>query len=119
MVDLSGLLHVVFTGRFLLVDQIQKHVFTALSSGQILSGNQFGQAKLWDLRAKEESCLKCLDLATSTTSLLTLAQHPGRTHLILGGCSDGNLSLWDLRHKTHPLSIISRHSGPIWSVSSK
>merc|ERR1712110_1042266 len=97
-------------------DECSVRCSAALSSGQILTGNQFGQAKLWDMRTKDEFSLKCLDLTTSTTSLLALAQHPGRTHLILGGCSDGNLSLWDLRHKTYPVSIISRHTGPIWSL---
>ena len=88
-----------------------------MSSGHAMTGNQFGQAKLWDLRTNDLCAAKTLDLQTNNTSLLTLGQHPGRTHLILGGCSDGNLSLWDLRAASAPVSFISRHEGPIWTVS--
>jgi len=97
-------------------DECSVRCSIALSSGQVMSGNQFGQAKLWDLRTNDVDCVKSLDLATSTTSLLSIAQHPGRTHLILGGCSDGNLSLWDLRNGSQPVSYISRHSGPVWTL---
>jgi WD40 repeat protein len=88
----------------------------AMSSGHAMTGNQFGQAKLWDLRTHDLCAAKTLDLQTNNTSLLTLGQHPGRTHLILGGCSDGNLSLWDLRAASAPVSFISRHEGPIWTL---
>ena len=87
-----------------------------MSSGHVLSGNQFGQVKLWDIRSPESFCSNSLSLSDPTSSILSLAQHPGRTHLILGGCSDGNLSLWDLRQSSTPLSFIPRHNGPIWSV---
>jgi len=97
-------------------DECTVNCSLALSSGHVLSGNQFGQAKLWDLRSNEGAAAKTLKLASSYASLLTLAQHPGRTHLILGGCSDGNLSLWDLRQGKEPVSFIARHQGPIWTL---
>jgi len=97
-------------------DECTVNCSLALSSGHVLSGNQFGQAKLWDLRTNDSEASKTLKLTSSYSSLLTVAQHPGRTHLILGGCSDGHLSLWDLRQGKEPVSFIARHQGPIWTL---
>ena len=58
-----------------------------------------------------------LDVGEPAIAVLSIAQHPGRTHLILGGCSDGNLTLWDVRKGTDEPLVVARHDGAILDVS--
>jgi len=85
----------------------------ALSTGHILVGNEFGQAKIFDPRSNTVDPVQILDVGEPAISVLSIAQHPGRTHLILGGCSDGNLTLWDVRKGTDELLVVARHEGAI------
>ena len=61
--------------------------------------------------------MRILDVGEPAISVLSIAQHPGRTHLILGGCSDGNLTLWDVRKSTDEPLVVARHDGAILDVS--
>ena len=63
--------------------------------------------------------MQILDVGEPAISVLSIAQHPGRTHLILGGCSDGNLTLWDVRKGTDEPLVVARHEGAILDVSDK
>ena len=80
-------------------------------------GNEFGQAKIFDPRSNTVEPVQILDVGEPAISVLSIAQHPGRTHLILGGCSDGNLTLWDVRKGTDEPLVVARHEGAILDVS--
>jgi len=45
-----------------------------------------------------------------------MAQHPGRTHLVLGGTTGGLINVWDTRQGKGPLTCISKHSSAVLDV---
>jgi len=42
-----------------------------------------------------------------------LAQHPGRTNIVLGGSTDGTIFVWDTRSDKLPVSSIKKHTSPV------
>ena len=46
----------------------------------------------------------------------TLAQHPGRSNLVVGGATDGALFVWDTRSDKLPLTHIKKHSASVLEV---
>ena len=57
------------------------------------------------------------DLPEYGTSINSVAQHPGRTNLILGGTSDGNIYIWDIRQEKIPIVKLGSHIGRVNNVS--
>jgi len=85
---------------------------TSISSTTIASGNLFGQMKWWDVRtaeARPERIFSC----DEQVGINTLAQHPGRSNLVVGGATDGSLFVWDTRSDKLPLTHIKKHSAPV------
>jgi len=36
--------------------------------------------------------------------------HPTQRHIVFAGGQDGSLTVWDLRHNTFPVTLLSAHS---------
>jgi hypothetical protein len=39
-----------------------------------------------------------------------VVHHPTQRHMVLAGGEDGSLTVWDLRHNTFPVTLLSAHS---------
>jgi hypothetical protein len=45
--------------------------------------------------------------------------HPTQRHMVLAGGEDGSLTVWDLRHNTFPVTLLSAHSDTGTAVTPK
>ena len=39
-----------------------------------------------------------------------MMHHPTQRHIVFAGGQDGSLTVWDLRHNTFPVTLLSAHS---------
>jgi len=93
---------------------------TALSlsrAWELVSANLRGQLRLWDLRlpppqAMSTSCSS----AQAHGGVTCLARHPAQTHVLVAGCGDGVVGVWDLRSPQHPTTLLSAHGAPLGEV---
>ena len=88
----------------------------SLSSTTLASGNLFGQMKWWDVRTAETRAERTFDLDEPGQGVNCLAQHPGRTNLVVGGTTDGAVVVWDARSDKTPVSTLKKHAGPVLQV---
>lgn len=45
--------------------------------------------------------------------------HPTQRHMVLAGGEDGSLTVWDLRHNTFPVTLLSAHSDTGTAVTTR
>ncbi|CAL4095267.1 unnamed protein product, partial [Meganyctiphanes norvegica] len=83
-------------------------------SNEVVTGNQQGHLKLWDLRSQQPA--KNTLLSPDQISVTYLCGHPSQAHLIAAGGEDGALALWDMRNTQQPVTIIAAHEAPISEV---
>ncbi|GAB1608792.1 nucleoporin Nup43-like [Argonauta hians] len=89
---------------------------TYMRQDEILITNSTGQLKIFDLRANPTETPQTMFLSGEHVSVTCAAKHPSQQHLVATGTGDGSLCLWDLRQKTHPVTLLGGHTGPLWEV---
>ena len=45
-----------------------------------------------------------------------MTHHPTQRHMVLAGGEDGSLTVWDLRHNTFPVTLLSAHSDTVMEL---
>lgn len=66
--------------------------------------------KIWDLRSASDSPSTTFMLSAEQIAVTTVAQHPTQRHLIIAGDEEGSITVWDLRHNTFPINMLSAHA---------
>lgn len=88
-----------------------------LRYNELLTANQRGILKIWDLRNNvnkaEQSFLLRDDAIVGPTAM---AYHPTQRHIIMAGDDTGAITVWDLRQNTHPLNVMRQHQDAISEI---
>lgn len=81
-----------------------------LKHNELLTGNLRGHMKIWDLRSHEDKPESTFMLSGDQIGATCVIHHPTQRHLVLAGGEDGALTVWDLRHNTFPVTVLTAHS---------
>lgn len=84
-----------------------------LKHNEVLTGNLRGQMKVWDLKNAVNKPASTFMLSGEQTGASCVTHHPTQRHMVLAGGEDGSLTVWDLRHHTFPVTLLSAHSDAV------
>lgn len=72
--------------------------------------------KIWDLRNNNDSPTNAFMLNGDQIAATCLAYHPTQRHMVLAGDEEGSLTVWDLRHNTFPVTLLSAHTEAVTEI---
>lgn len=52
-----------------------------------------------------------------SNAVTAIAHHPNQTHIVLSGCEEGSITVWDLRQPEYPASYVSAHDTAITEIA--
>ncbi|PSN43436.1 Nucleoporin Nup43 [Blattella germanica] len=84
-----------------------------LKHNEVLTGNLRGQMKVWDVKSSVDKPVSNFMLSGEQVGASCVTHHPTQRHLVLAGGEDGSLTVWDLRHNTFPVTLLSAHSDTV------
>lgn len=84
-----------------------------LKHNEVLTGNLRGQMKVWDLKSSSDKPTSTFMLSGEQIGASCVTHHPTQRHMVLAGGEDGSLTVWDLRHNTFPVTLLSAHSDTV------
>lgn len=84
-----------------------------LKHNEVLTGNLRGQMKVWDLKNAADKPVSTFMLSGEQIGAGCVTHHPTQRHMVLAGGEDGSLTVWDLRHHTFPVTLLSAHSDTV------
>ncbi|KAJ9595957.1 hypothetical protein L9F63_012850 [Diploptera punctata] len=84
-----------------------------LKHNELLTGNLRGQMKVWDLKSSSDKPQSTFMLSGEQVGASCVTHHPTQRHMVLAGGEDGSLTVWDLRHNTFPVTLLSAHSDTV------
>ncbi|XP_022909019.1 nucleoporin Nup43 [Onthophagus taurus] len=94
-------------------DSCSIHCVTFLKHSEILTGNLRGHMKIWDLRSSSNTESSSFMMSGEQIAPTCLTFHPTQRHMVVAGDEEGSLTVWDLRHNTYPLNLLSAHSDSV------
>lgn len=95
------------------------HTFSAIP--QILTGNRMGIIKIFDCSSDQKQPITTLMTSCendkNSNAVSAITHHPNQTHIVLSGCEEGSITVWDLRQPEYPASYVSAHDTAITEIS--
>nr|CAD7403525.1 unnamed protein product [Timema cristinae] len=91
-------------------DDSSLHCVCFLKHNEVITGNLRGQMKIWDLKSPSKTAASTFMLSGDQVCASCVVNHPTQCHLVLAGGEDGCLTVWDLRHNTFPVTLLSAHT---------
>nr|CAD7576609.1 unnamed protein product [Timema californicum] len=91
-------------------DNSSLHCVCFLKHNEVITGNLRGQMKIWDLKSPSKTAASTFMLSGDQVCASCVVNHPTQCHLVLAGGEDGCLTVWDLRHNTFPVTLLSAHT---------
>ncbi|KAG4077740.1 hypothetical protein HA402_011169 [Bradysia odoriphaga] len=92
-----------------------------INQKEILTGNRMGIIKIFDSLSDQKQPATTLmascenDKISNAVSAIT--HHPNQTHIVLSGCEEGSITVWDLRQPEYPASYVSAHDTAITEIA--
>lgn len=87
---------------------------------QILTGNRMGLIKIFDSSADQRqpttTLMTSCENDKNSNAVTAIAHHPNQTHIVLSGCEEGSITVWDLRQPEYPASYVSAHDTAITEI---
>lgn len=53
----------------------------------------------------------------NSNAVSAITHHPNQTHIVLSGCEEGSITVWDLRQPEYPASYVSAHDTAITEIA--
>nr|CAD7405277.1 unnamed protein product [Timema poppensis] len=94
-------------------DNSSLHCVCFLKHNEVITGNLRGQMKIWDLKSPSKTAASTFMLSGDQVCASCVVNHPTQCHLVLAGGEDGCLTVWDLRHNTFPVTLLSAHTDTV------
>ncbi|ALC46099.1 Nup43 [Drosophila busckii] len=94
---------------------------TYVNQNELVTANRMGVMRMLDVRVANEAQKKislyasCQD-AKSSNYVSAITTHPMQQHVLICGCEEGSISVWDLRNMKYPASYLSAHNSPITDI---
>lgn len=107
-------------GKFSSPHFIQSGSFVDVSP-QILTGNRMGIIKIFDSSADQKqpttTLMTSCENDKNSNAVTAITHHPNQTHIVLSGCEEGSITVWDLRQPEYPASYVSAHDTAITEIA--
>ncbi|GLH06246.1 Coatomer subunit beta' [Gryllus bimaculatus] len=91
-------------------DSCSLHCVCFLKYNEVLTGNIRGHMKVWDLKSQSNKPATTFMMSGDQIAASCVTFHPTQRHMLLVGGDDGSLTVWDMRHNTFPVTVLSAHA---------
>ncbi|KAJ6637922.1 Nucleoporin Nup43 [Pseudolycoriella hygida] len=118
IVNLSGM---TVTKSFDEADHCSILCVNFINHKEILTGNRMGIIKIFDSLSDQKQPVTTLFTSCendkNSNAVSAITHHPTQTHIVLSGCEEGSITVWDLRQPEYPASYLSAHDSSITEIA--